>query len=230
MRLHNAYAGIETRLGTCVFFFRPTPKRPPGKWRGPAEVLEVERDAVALPHKGGIRKVPRNRAKSFVSPRDHFRDGPIGPPPMAVKHHMPDRFGPPISSLEAARDSPPPTGVGPEEKDAEGTVAPTHDTPTVKENATGPDEKVALDDLVDLPGRALQQKCSNLGYHRRESKRKVAMKTMECLMKGRARNDASAEPKSPVSSKRPRAPDIQNEEHPMKKTAQSLFVAEKFST
>ena len=158
MRLHSAYAGIETRRGACAFFCRLASKRFPGKWFGLAEVLEMERDAAALPYQGGIRKVPRHWAKSPVSPKDHFREGPIGPPLMALKHHMPDRFGPLNTSLEAARDSPPPADVGQEEEDAGGTVAPTRALPAVKENATGPDDKGTLDDLVDLPDRALQQK------------------------------------------------------------------------
>ena len=94
VRTPNADTGIETRQGDCALCYRPASKRSTSRWCGPAEVVGAERDAVALPHRGGICKVPRTWEEPYVSSATRSCEGPIGPPPSAVRTRIPDNCSP----------------------------------------------------------------------------------------------------------------------------------------
>ena len=60
LRPQNACKGAEVRQGGCAPFFCQPAKRSSRRWRFPAEVVDVERDAVSVTRQGGIRKVSHN--------------------------------------------------------------------------------------------------------------------------------------------------------------------------
>ena len=85
MRPHAAYTGVGAREGDCVLCYRSVTKHSTSRWCGPSEVVGVEPDAMALSYLSCIREVPRNWEKSSVFPTTQPCEGPIGPPPLAVK-------------------------------------------------------------------------------------------------------------------------------------------------
>ena len=162
MRPQNDYEGLDARKCDCVLFYRPASKRLTSRWRGHAEMVDVERDAAALSYQGSTRKNPRSFVKSYFTPSDASRDKPIDPPPVATKRHPPDNSDPREISSDDVHATPSVSS------DGGATVDPHADTTVLPPLADGSD---ALAELVDLPGRALREKYSKLGYRRGDKKK-----------------------------------------------------------
>ena len=84
-----------------------------------------------------------------------------------------------------------------------------------------------LDELLDLPGRVLQDRCSKWGYHRKGGKCGLAMKIVERPTKSRVSNGQNEGPTSPEVTNGVQDSDYVGDAPPEKKTAQSLLLAEK---
>ena len=117
--------------------------------------------------------------------------------------------------------------------DGEGTIDAYDDAtavpPLVEGGGQDTDKSDAVGDLVALPRRALDEKCSKLGYFRGGSKGELAMLILEQTEEARASEGVPTESEPVETSRRMRTSRVTDEEFPGKKTAQSLFAANKNS-
>ena len=71
----NTFKGSEIQLGDCASFYQAATQRSPGRWVGPAEVIQVERDS----YRSGLRRIPRSQVHSYTPDLDFQSRETISP-------------------------------------------------------------------------------------------------------------------------------------------------------
>ena len=197
MRFRNAQTGTEARRGSCALYYRPASKRSASRWCGPAAVVDVKRDAVALPYEGGIREVQRNWDRFYISPTNSPYEGPNKTPPVSAKGRIPDKFDPPDSSLGHGPESPLSIRTKQGENHVAGPDSSPENASPARERASASKDTETFDDLVAVPGRVLQEKCNKSGYRRKGSKRELAARIPERAKKVHAHMGMPPKPNIP---------------------------------
>lgn len=133
----------------------------------------MARNAAAISYQGSIRRVPRNWVKSYVSPTEEPTDVAADPLPAASTRRLPEKLSPPSESSIDAHPASPEVEDSGVDADPGGTsplqLSTSKPLPVDSDGMDGEDMRIggkqdALDELLDLPGRAFQEKCNRVGY------------------------------------------------------------------
>ena len=103
---HYGNKGNDVRFGGSALRYREASQRSASRPRGPAEVVDTERDAAASYYQGSIRKVPRKWVQGYATSGNSAGEASLDTPPAISTRQLLDKVQKAGPTKERSTDEP----------------------------------------------------------------------------------------------------------------------------